>query len=739
MKKKMKRLNRFGIPAVISVLFCICMPLQAQQEPSASQFYNQGITAQNDEDWYTASQQYLEAVHANPGYGDAWFRLAQCTYQLGQYDLALKYLTSAEKYARGNSGVQDLRGMCYIALGKITEARAEFNQVLKLKPNDIDARFGLAELELMDGRISGAEGQYLEAVRRDPANRKALLSLAFVSAQLGKNDAAQNYMNQAMRTYSGEAEVHYLAAGLAAMNGNLAEAERQARTAVEINGGYDRAYELLASILYAEGKYSDATDICDFRIGRDRNASNGWYLKGLSQMRLGNDEGAVAAWTTGLSVDPLDEVMRAALELDVAKSVPLEDPRRRTWASYHVKNAREYAKRYDSGGASYEYQRALKIDPSNREARQAYADMLEMNGLHELYLSQLKFLKQNREASSAVSSQETTASPQGTTASQQGTAAAAPVKQSASETQMDDKIEAYDSLLQDTLAKKWGVEPFYLDKIRWKIGVYYTAGKIPFVHADNAMITAEAAADMFSGVAVTSVSAQASPVSGFGEAYRKAHAAGEDYFVILSLDEGPRDLMLSGTMYSGRTGTQMKTMSFYGTGNNRYSNVLRRFRSAVLEKLPIRGKILDRNGNDLLIDVGRSEMIQKGAVFTVVRKGGMWTADTELGLTYFNSDILGTLTVTEAGEEVSQGTLEKNSFYDRVNTNDEVVLVSMPKAAAAAQTAAPNTAAAVVDTAPAANQKGTPVAAAKSTVKITAEDIGMRRTPAFIELIRTIY
>jgi tetratricopeptide (TPR) repeat protein len=724
----MKKQSRLAAVLCMSVL--VCTLYAAEQVKSASQLFNEGVQSQDDEDWYTASQNFLEAVQANPSYGDAWFHLAQCTYQLGQYDLALQYLDTAGKYERGNTALQNLRGGCYIALGRLSDARNTFNAVLKSMPNDVDARFGLAELELMNGRISGAEGQFQEALKRDPSNRKALLSLAFVSAELGKNSAAQNYMNQAMRFYSGEAEVHYLGAGLAAMNGNLAEAERQARTAVEINGSYDRAYELLASVLYSEKKYDDAIDICDFRIGRDRNAANAWYLKGLAQQRLNKTADAVSTWAAGLTIDPLDEVMRAALELQVNKSVPLEDTRRISWAAYHIKSAKEYAKRYDSTGESYEYQRALKMYPAGREARLAYAGMLEMHGLHELYLEQLKFLQQSKNS--------------GTTDILKGTATAKEKKvQDAAAVRLNDTIEAYDSLLQDTLAKKWGVQPFYLDKTRWNIGIYYTEGTVQFVHEDNAMITAQAAADMFSGVAVTSVSSQASPVSGFGDAYRKAHAAGENYFVLLSLDEGSRDLTLNGTMYSGRTGTKMKELSFYGTGNNRYTNVLRRFRSAVLANLPIRGKILDRSGSDLLIDVGRSEMIKNGAVFNIVRKGSMWTADTEVGLTYRNSDILGTLTVTDTGEEVSQGVLEKNSFYDRINTGDEVVLLSMPEEEKQGADAADSgNAAAVVDNAPAADQKGNtvvPAAPAQNTVNITAEDLGARQMPAFVELIRSIY
>ena len=93
----------------------------------------------------------------------------------------------------------------------------------------------------------------------------------------------RSYMSQALRCHSGEAEVHYMSAKLAAMQGNLSAAEKAAHTAVEINGRYDKAYELLASILYSEKKYADAIDVSDFRIARSRNANGAWYLKGLSQ------------------------------------------------------------------------------------------------------------------------------------------------------------------------------------------------------------------------------------------------------------------------------------------------------------------------------------------------------------------------------------------------------------------------------------------------------------------------
>lgn len=692
-------------------VFLLALPLFASP-PTAAEFYSRGVERQNGEEWYEATELFLEAVRVNPAYADAWFRLAECAYQLGQYDTALGYLSSAEKYARNSTAVQNLRGMCRIALGNLSEARLIFEKILAQYPNDVNARFGMAELDLFSGRISAAEGKYAEALERDPSNRKALLSLAFVSAERGNAAAASRYMSQALRCHSGEAEVHYMSAKLAAMQGNLSAAEKAARTAVEINGRYDKVYELLASILYSEKKYADAIDVSDFRIARSRNSRGAWYLKGLSQYREGNTAAAIATWTTGLSVDPFDEVMRAALELEVNKTVPIEDARRKEWSKWHIKNAGEYMKRFDGTGASYEYQRALKVNPTDTAARKAFAEMLDINGLHELCLEQLKFVQDNRDPLSSVSSEA----------------------RRTSEKHLDDTVEAYDSLLQDSLAKRWNVEPFYLDKIRWRIGLYYTQNTAQFVHADFPMITAEFAADMFSGVSVTFVRARTAPVSGFGEAYRKAQSAGEDYFIMLSFDEGERDIVLDATMYSGRTGSAVRPMSFYGTGSGRYTNVLRRLRSSVLSSLPVRGKILDRSGTNLLIDVGRSELLQKGAVLAVVPKGSLKTADSEIGLTYADRDALGTLTITEAGEEVSEGEFVKSGFYDRVNTGDDVVLVSMPDKAAESQA---GNASRVVDNAPSAGTGST--ADSGRPKAVPAGDLGERRKPVLVDIIRSIY
>ena len=300
---------------VLAVVIVSCSIFVAPAETkTALSLYNRAYQFQQREDYYSAIEFYTEALNLNPKYGDAWYNLAYCAFHLGAYDLSVQYADVAAKYSRNLTDIQNLKGMSLISLGRIDEARNVFNTVLERYPNDMNARFGLAEIDLYNGSITSAEKRYLDALKRDGTNRKALLSLALVAAEQGNNAAAERYVNQALEYHSGEAEVHYLASYLAAKRGDVREAERRARSAVQIKGDYDQAYQLLADILFSQGRYEDVIDICEFLTGRDRNLSLAWYLMGLSQERLGLYENAIDTFDIGLSIDPLDEVMRLALD-----------------------------------------------------------------------------------------------------------------------------------------------------------------------------------------------------------------------------------------------------------------------------------------------------------------------------------------------------------------------------------------------------------------------------------------
>lgn len=709
----MKKGNKIRCFYAVLVLLCGA-PLFAEKS-QASDFYQRGVEAQQSGSYYDAFEQLQQSVLLNPTYGDAWFHLAECSYYLDKYNLALQYADNAAKYAKNASGIQNLRGMIYLALGNFTQARTIFQNVLASYPNNVESRFGLAELDLFSGRIGDAENLYKDALKRQGTNRKALLSLALISAEQGNTELTQSYIDQALRYHSGNAEVHFLAAYLAAQEGNLEEAEYRIRSSVQIDNNYNAAYELLADILFLRGKYTEAIDVCDFCIGRNRLDSRIWYLKGLSLYRQQKNDEAIAVWEAGLAVNPQDEIMRSALELLAATAVPLEDSRRAGWAQYHIEKAASYKKNFQGSAMRFEYQRALKLDPFNSTARSSYAGQLSRDGMNELYLDQLQFIKSGIEASGGKP-----------------------------DVALTDTIEAYNSLLQNTLGSKWNINPFYLDKIRWHLGIYYTPSRLQLQYAESGRIVSELLCDVFSGITGASVDVRASQVSNFADAFRSARSSNLDYFVIVNLDQTSREVVLNASMYSASSGNKIQDFSVFSTGNDRYTTALRLLRRKILENLPTRGKVIAREGSTLLLDLGKSEGIVSGAEFDVVRKGEVYTADAGSGLHYADSAKLGSVTVSLAGEEMSEASFTQKGFFDRLNTGDEVVLTKMPQAEkiSASETDGSPAAAAPTETAPAATADGSVASKSEGEKKdenpLTAESLGLMKTPVLIELIRGI-
>ncbi|WP_294429542.1 tetratricopeptide repeat protein [uncultured Treponema sp.] len=705
----MKSIRKCLTVLIFSLLFSAFSESQ-----SALKLFESGIQKQNVEDYYGASEDFQQALQVNNAYGEAWFHLSEVTYSLGDYTLALTYLEEADKYAKNRTDIQNLKGLILIALGRLDEARLIFTEILKKYPNDIDSRFGLAELDLFTGSFIGAKNQYEDALKRQGNNRKALLSLALISAELGNHETARKYIDQALRYHSGESEVHYLAAYLEAKRGNFSEAEKRVRAAVQINPDYTKAYILLSSILYSQKKYGEVIDLCDYLISKNRSTSEAWYLKGLSQNRKGEWKAAMQTWGEALYINPFDEVMRSGLELLVMKKLSVEDERREEWANFHVQKAREFSKSFLGEEARYEYQRALKINPFDDVARSEFAELLGRTGLNENYLNQLKFIKQNQEKAASEKDGDKS-------------------KVTPAQKKVNDTIEAYESLMKYSLGAKWNVDPFYLDKTRWHVGIYYTKSPVQLLHCDAEEITAGMCAEIFSGIASASVDVQNQPVSGYGEAYRLARKNKLDYFILLSLDETEREITLAATVYSGRTGTETAKFSSFRTGNDKFSSVLRAFRRDLLDILPVRGKILQRSVNEILVDLGTVEGMKPDVVLDVIKAGKIVTNDKGLGVTYEEKNFLGTIKITRAGEEISQGTLSQNGFYDRVNVGDEVLVKFRPEVKAAED-------AQILDNTPAAGENGKRILPqdekAEKQKKLDAREMGLIKTPAIIQLIR---
>jgi len=622
--------------------FACCLLLLAGSLPLAAdpvRLREEGKSFQDREDWYRAIESYQEALRENPSYNLVYEGLAECFYALGEYEQALDQVIKAESYKKNDPVLLNLQAFILVGLGSLDEASAIFSRVLASWPNDISARFGIAEIDISAGRVSAASSQYLDALRRFPDNRKALLSLALVSKESGNNAAARDYLTKAMQYHGDNPQVFFYAAYLASLDGQHGEAEGRVRTALSMKPDYDDARELLATILYRTGRYNEVLDICDARIAADRNHASAWYLRALSLEKLRRYEEAIKSAQTGLQIAGDDDILRSLMEGIIIRELPLEDRRRASWASPHIEKARRFEQANMADQALYEYRRALKVNPYDVQSRQAYAKLLLSRGYPGRYVEQLEFVQSLGKSTNAI----------------------------------NDAVESYNKLLVNSLPAKWKVDPLSLDKAHTSVGLYFQNDPANILHPDSERIATSMLAEVFGYDLRFAVSARDAPAASYSEAFRTSREKGEDYFGLVKFRENDRDMQLTVELYVSKTGSRADSYTVFRTGNDRFPNSLRRLVQTMATALPVRGAVINRFQADAVIDLGKSDSVTAGQIFDVLPKSAVTVKNEGIGLQYDPAAVLGTFTLSAVDEDISQGKLERNGFYDRINAGDAVL------------------------------------------------------------------
>ncbi|MGP1594556.1 MAG: tetratricopeptide repeat protein [Treponema sp.] len=602
--------------------------------------FEKGKELQYRENWYEAIELYQEALKENPAYNAVYYSLAECFYALAEYDQALVYIEKARLYTPKNVDTENLYAFILIGLGKIREAAQTFSAVLEYAPNNLDARFGMAEIEVGNGRLTNASELYKAALQRQIENRKALLSLALLNYETGNIKIAQSYISRALEYHGDNPQVHYLAGYLAALTGDAEEAEGRIRAALTINPHYDAARALLASLMYASQRYHEAIAEADIRIAANRNLIDAWYLKTLCLISIKHHTEALKTAQTGLSIEPDNELMRTLVEGIALNTLDFEHKTRKELAKNHSVKAAGFITRNMTDQGVYEYRRALKMYPYDSSSRQAYAKILMRQGFPERSIEQLQFI-QSIEKSNA---------------------------------QINDTVEAYTKMLDHSVRNRWHIDPLYLNKAHLSIGLFYQANPANVLHPEAEKYAASLIADVFSYNRRFAVTPYLDSASSYKEAFKTARTQKNDYFGIISLKENERDIQITLDLYVGRTGSIADSFVVYRSGNDRYSNAIRRITEMFNQRMPIIGKIVERSQNEAVIDIGSGDCDLAAFTVDILKKDTLSVANEGINLIYNEADKLGTFTVQRISEDLTEGTLTRIGYYDKMTKADIVIL-----------------------------------------------------------------
>lgn len=278
-------------------------------------------------------------------------------------------------------------GLAFFQSGLLLEARREFNRVIELHPDDVDARFHLALIVLQDGepreairRLKrlldglgprfeplfdmavalarmGHSGEAELALRQADESRPGVPETALIRAgirladgdlraaetalgdyveRLGRRQPAALYHHYAallaaldrrlhdaraaidagLEQYPDSAPLLTLAAAIAERRGDLDEAERFSRRAVEEDPNLPQAHKSLGDLAYRRARHDDALEHFQRAVELDPDLGDDVYTKlGNIHFKRREREQALESWNRALELNPDNVVVRKNLEV----------------------------------------------------------------------------------------------------------------------------------------------------------------------------------------------------------------------------------------------------------------------------------------------------------------------------------------------------------------------------------------------------------------------------------------
>jgi tetratricopeptide (TPR) repeat protein len=630
---------RIKLFVLAAALAAVLLAPSASFAADARGAYLEGAAAEGREDYALAVEKYKEALSLNSAYLEPMVGLAESFFQMEEYDEASTWISKARTFDRSNPDLAVLEGRIRIGQGNVAAARALFSAVLRLQPNNVEARLGTAEADIADGKPQTALGEYAQTLKLAPESTRAVLSLAMLSDESGDTTRAGSYYELALKSHSSDPQVQLASAAWYASTGSFQTAEKHAQIALSLKPGMDRARILLGGIYLQTARYADAISLFRDVVTANRDNALAWYSLGLAYRKSGDAAKAISSYASALTARADDEVARIGQEAAAVESLPMDDPQRHAMGAFHYAQGKAFEDRAFLEKALAEYRRALILDPTAQDARVGFARIYKNLGFPAKYLSELQVL----------------------------------AKLGSKDTFVSDEIERLASALSESVSRSWGYDQYNLDRSRYSIPVYTLAAKNRLVHP----LASEDVAKYFGSLLgrYDSITMPDAPpaVSGFDQAFRAARAAGNDYFIVLSIDEADRSFSATVDLYLGRTGGRIASFAAFRTGNDRVRDSLMKLASQVAALLPARGTLLVRKFGQGAIDLGSFQGVKSGDALVIVRKGGARLRSDGPGLAYDDRDVIGDFKVTSLDEAVSEGSVTPRGYFDYVNAGDQVV------------------------------------------------------------------
>ena len=262
----------------------------------------------------------LEKYH--PGFLKTKLLKIQAAFSGGESEAALRlanelYELAGNSFPNAETDAQDLqelrvraksaRGLAYLELGKIAEAKTDLQEIVKLSPNSSGAFVNLAKVYAAEGNLAEALNLYEKSLAADGKNFDALGGAVNVLIRQRQTVQAHGKIDQSLQQNAGKADVsaalHYLKSQIYAAENNAEAAETELKKSIEADENYLPAYSGYAALLVRRNQTDKAVEQYKLIVEKKPSASV-YTLLGILEDGRGNAPEAEKNYRKALEITP---------------------------------------------------------------------------------------------------------------------------------------------------------------------------------------------------------------------------------------------------------------------------------------------------------------------------------------------------------------------------------------------------------------------------------------------------
>jgi putative PEP-CTERM system TPR-repeat lipoprotein len=202
--------------------------------------------------------EYANAVRIDPKFGEARLKLAETYERMNNIQAAVPEYIRAADALPGNRDVQ-IKATELLLLGKrFDDAKARATAILEKNPKDVDALIlranAMAGLKDPQGAIAEIE----EALKVQPNDSRAFMSLGDVRMQSGDLKEAEAALRQAIAVQPSSVSAHLAFGNFLWAAGRQGEAEQEIKRAISLEPRNVLANRMLAALFSATNRLDEA-------------------------------------------------------------------------------------------------------------------------------------------------------------------------------------------------------------------------------------------------------------------------------------------------------------------------------------------------------------------------------------------------------------------------------------------------------------------------------------------------